>query len=145
MSAGTTAAISMVGIGKRFPGVHALKNVSIEIKPGEVVGLIGENGAGKSTLLKVLNGIYQPDAGGVFVDGAPVRITSPRDAFDKGIAMVFQEQLILPNLTVAENIFLGRDRRIPSLRADLEIAHECGSRSRIAQGSSQRASRQALR
>ena len=63
MSASTDAAISMVGIGKRFPGVHALKNVSIEIKPGEVVGLIGENGAGKSTLMKILSGVYQPDSG----------------------------------------------------------------------------------
>jgi ribose transport system ATP-binding protein len=96
-------------VSKSFPGVKALQDVSFSVGKGEVVGLIGENGAGKSTLLKVLNGIYQPDAGGVFVDGAPVRITSPRDAFDKGIAMVFQEQLILPNLTVAENIFLGRE------------------------------------
>ncbi len=63
MSAGAIAAISMVGIGKRFPGVHALKNVSIEIKPGEVVGLIGENGAGKSTLMKILSGVYQPELG----------------------------------------------------------------------------------
>ena len=63
MSASTDVAISMVGIGKRFPGVHALRNVSIEIKPGEVVGLIGENGAGKSTLMKILSGVYQPDSG----------------------------------------------------------------------------------
>ena len=93
-----------------FPGVKALDEVSFSVGKGEVVGLIGENGAGKSTILKVLNGIYQPDTGGVYIDGAPVRIASPRDAFDKGIAMVFQEQLILPSLTVAENIFLGREQ-----------------------------------
>ena len=97
------------GVSKAFPGVKALDDVSFAINAGEVVGLIGENGAGKSTLLKVLNGIYQPDAGGIFVDGNQVRITSPRQAFDSGIAMVFQEQSILPTLTIAENIFLGRE------------------------------------
>jgi ribose transport system ATP-binding protein len=97
------------GISKSFPGVKALDNVSFAIGLGEVVGLIGENGAGKSTLLKVLNGIYQPDEGGVLVNGKNVTIRSPREAFDKGIAMVFQEQSILPSLTVAENIFLGRE------------------------------------
>jgi len=97
------------GVSKAFPGVKALDNVSFSVGKGEVVGLIGENGAGKSTVLKVLNGIYKPDSGGVFIDGMSANITSPRDAFDKGIAMVFQEQLMLPSLTVAENIFLGRE------------------------------------
>lgn len=101
--------LELKGVSVSFPGVKALDEVSFSVGKGEVVGLIGENGAGKSTVLKVLNGIYRPDSGGVFIDGAPVRIASPRDAFDKGIAMVFQEQLILPSLTVAENIFLGRE------------------------------------
>lgn len=96
-------------VSKSFPGVKALDKVSLAIGKGEVLGLIGENGAGKSSLLKVLNGIYQPDEGEVRVNGLPVRITSPRRAFDSGIAMVFQEQSILPTLTVAENIFLGRE------------------------------------
>ncbi len=96
-------------IGKSFPGVKALDDVSVAFYPNEVVGLIGENGAGKSTVLKVLNGIYQPDAGEILVNGAPVRITKPRDAFDRGIAMVFQEQSILGSLTISENIFLGRE------------------------------------
>lgn len=96
-------------VSKSFPGVKALDNVSFHINKGEVVGLIGENGAGKSSLLKVLNGIYQPDEGKVLVDGRDITITSPRHAFDSGIAMVFQEQSILPTLTVAENIFLGRE------------------------------------
>jgi ABC-type sugar transport system ATPase subunit len=100
--------LEMRGVSKSFPGVKALDNVSFAIHQGEVVGLIGENGAGKSSLLKVLNGIYQPDQGEILVNGQAIRISSPRRAFDSGIAMVFQEQSILPTLTVAENIFLGR-------------------------------------
>ncbi|CAN5234579.1 sugar ABC transporter ATP-binding protein [soil metagenome] len=97
------------GVSKSFPGVKALDNVSFAVNKGEVVGLIGENGAGKSTVLKILNGIYQPNVGSVLVDSTPVTLHSPRQAFDSGIAMVFQEQSILPTLTVAENIFLGRE------------------------------------
>jgi ribose transport system ATP-binding protein len=96
-------------VTKAFPGVKALDDVSFAINKGEVVGLIGENGAGKSTVLKVLNGIYRPDAGDIYVDGGKVTIDSPRHAFDSGIAMVFQEQSVLPTLTIAENIFLGRE------------------------------------
>jgi ribose transport system ATP-binding protein len=102
-------ALELRGISKSFPGVKALDNVSLTIDRNEVVGIIGENGAGKTSLLKVLNGIYQPDAGEFFVNGRQVRIASPRQAFDTGIAMVFQEQSILPSLTAAENIFLGRE------------------------------------
>lgn len=105
----TAPVLEIRNVSKSFPGVKALDDVSFAINKGEVVGLIGENGAGKSTVLKVLNGIYQPDTGGIYVDGNPVRIHSPRQAFDSGIAMVFQEQSILPTLTVAENIFLGRE------------------------------------
>jgi len=104
-----TPVLEVRGVSKSFPGVKALDNVSFHINAHEVVGLIGENGAGKTSLLKVLNGIYQPDSGDVFVDGKAVRLSSPRQAFDTGIAMVFQEQSILPSLTVAENIFLGRE------------------------------------
>ena len=111
MSASPNVAISMVGIGKRFPGVHALKNVSIEIKPGEVVGLIGENGAGKSTLMKILSGVYQPDSGQILIAGKETRIESAADANRKEIGMVFQEQSLLPNLTIGENIYLGNERQ----------------------------------
>jgi ribose transport system ATP-binding protein len=104
-----TAVLEVRNVSKSFPGVKALEDVSFAINKGEVVGLIGENGAGKSTLLKVLNGLYAPDSGGVFVNGKSVSINSPRQAFDAGIAMVFQEQSVLPTLTVAENIFLGRE------------------------------------
>ena len=105
----TEPVLEIRGVSKSFPGVKALDNVSFAINKGEVVGLIGENGAGKSTLLKVLNGVYHADEGGIFVDGKPISISSPRQAFDSGIAMVFQEQSVLPTLTVAENIFLGRE------------------------------------
>lgn len=103
------ATLALHGVSKSFPGVKALDDVSLSIHRNEVVGIIGENGAGKTTLLKVLNGIYQADGGQLLVNGKPVRLASPRQAFDTGIAMVFQEQSILPSLTVAENIFLGRE------------------------------------
>jgi ribose transport system ATP-binding protein len=111
MSAGADSAISMVAIGKRFPGVHALKDVSIDIGRGEVVGLIGENGAGKSTLMKILSGVYQPDAGRILIAGEETRIASAADANRKGIGMVFQEQSLLGNLTVGENIYLGAEKQ----------------------------------
>ena len=96
-------------VSKTFPGVKALDTVDIFIKRNEVVGLIGENGAGKSTLLKVLTGIYQQDEGTVFLNGSKENFRNPRDAFDRGLAMVFQEQSVIPTLSVAENIFLGRE------------------------------------
>ncbi|MEZ5931258.1 MAG: sugar ABC transporter ATP-binding protein [Alphaproteobacteria bacterium] len=95
---------------KSFPGVKALDDVSIEIARNEVVGLIGENGAGKSTLLKIITGIYQLDEGELIVNSRTLALKSPRDAFDHGVAMVFQEQSVLPTLTIAENIFLGREQ-----------------------------------
>lgn len=105
-----SAVLEVRGATKSFPGVKALDDVTIEIRSNEVVGLIGENGAGKSTLLKVLNGVHPLDQGEIRVNGVPAALASPREAFDRGIAMVFQEQAILSTLTVAENIFLGRER-----------------------------------
>ena len=104
-----TAVLEVRHATKSFPGVKALDDVSLEIRKNEVVGLIGENGAGKSTLLKVLNGVYSIEAGEIRVNGRATPIAGPRDAFDHGIAMVFQEQSILTTLSVAENIFLGRE------------------------------------
>ena len=101
--------LSLSSVDKRFPGVHALKNVSIEIGPGEVVGLIGENGAGKSTLMKILSGVYQPDSGAIRIAGQPTTLANAADANRKGIGMVFQEQSLLTNLTVGENIYLGNE------------------------------------
>ena len=108
-TAAANSALSLVKVDKRFPGVHALKDVSIEIGRGEVIGLIGENGAGKSTLMKILSGVYQPDSGQILIAGKPTRFTSSADANSKGIGMVFQEQSLLTNLTVGENIYLGNE------------------------------------
>ena len=102
-------AYSVHGVSKNFVGVRALDDVSIEVKRHEVVGLVGENGAGKSTLLKILSGIYRPDSGSVFLHGQPVRFRSVAHAMKMGVAMVFQEQSLLPNISVAENVYLGNE------------------------------------
>ena len=104
-------ALQMKGIGKRFPGVVALDAVDLEVHAGEVVALAGENGAGKSTLMKVLGGVYQPDEGEVLINGEPVQIRSVADATRLGIGFVHQELNVLDNLTVAENVLLGREPR----------------------------------
>jgi ribose transport system ATP-binding protein len=99
------------GISKNFPGIRALDDVSIELRAHEVVGLVGENGAGKSTLLKVLGGLYPPDNGRVILRGKPVCFGSIFQAANAGVGMVFQEQSLLPNISVAENILLGHEDR----------------------------------
>lgn len=101
--------LELLNIDKHFAGVHALKSVDLEIRPGEIVGLVGENGAGKSTLMKVIYGAHPPDGGEMRLNGQPVRFSGPREAVARGIGMVFQEQSLIPNLTVMENIFLGAE------------------------------------
>jgi ribose transport system ATP-binding protein len=101
--------LQMLGIAKRFPGVIALDNVSLEVAKGEVLALCGENGAGKSTLMKILGGVYQPDDGRIFVDGQPVMINNVTDAMKLGIAFIHQELNVLDNLDIAANVFLGRE------------------------------------
>ncbi|MBV9488247.1 MAG: sugar ABC transporter ATP-binding protein, partial [Verrucomicrobia bacterium] len=91
-------------VGKAFTGVQALDDVSVEVHPGEVVGLVGENGAGKSTLMRILAGVYRPDGGTLVLGGRRIALKNPRDANLHGIGIVFQEQSLLPNLSVAENI-----------------------------------------
>lgn len=103
--------LEMKGISKRFPGVVALDNVSLEARPGEIVALVGENGAGKSTLMKILGGIHQPDAGEIRINGEPVTIHSVNDSMRMGIGFIHQELNVLPNLDVAANVFLGREPR----------------------------------
>ncbi len=103
--------LQMQKIIKRFPGVIALDAVGFAIFPGEVVALAGENGAGKSTLMKILGGVYQPDEGKIFIEGNEVKIGSVSDASANGIGFVHQELNVLDNLTVAENVFLGREPR----------------------------------
>ena len=97
-------------VGKDFGSVKALDNVSIRIRENEVVGLVGENGAGKSTLMRILAGVYAPDRGELVLDGNPIVLRSPREANAQGIGIVFQEQSLLPNLSIAENIYLGQER-----------------------------------
>jgi len=93
----------------QFPAVRALDGVSIEFEPGEVHGIIGENGAGKSTLMKILSGVQQPTSGTIRLDGKPVSIQNVRQALSQGIAMIYQELNLVDELTVAENVFLGRE------------------------------------
>ncbi len=102
--------IEMKGITKTFPGTKALDKVDLSIKPGEIHALLGENGAGKSTLMNVLIGQYIMDEGEIFMDGKPVKISSPKEAFAKQIVIVPQELNLLPEASVAENIFLGNER-----------------------------------
>ncbi|TDD64555.1 sugar ABC transporter ATP-binding protein [Jiangella aurantiaca] len=107
---GSPPVLSVDGLTKRYPGVTALDGMSFEVRAHEVVGLIGENGAGKSTLLKSLVGLVTPDAGTIRVRGEAVRLRGVAHAGSVGIGMVFQEQSLVPNLTVAENILLGAER-----------------------------------
>ena len=100
--------LTMRGICKSFPGTRALHNVDFTLRKGEIHALMGENGAGKSTLIKVLTGVYEKDSGSITVDGKDAHIRSPQDAQNAGISTVYQEITLCPNLTVAENMFIGR-------------------------------------
>ena len=99
----------MKNICKSFPGVKALQNVDFQLKSGEIHALLGENGAGKSTLIKVLGGIYIAEEGQIFIDGKQVAITGVNSARANGISIIHQELVLVPYMTVAENIFLGRE------------------------------------
>jgi len=107
--------LEMRGISKRFPGVLANDHVDFDVKSGEVHALLGENGAGKSTLMKILYGMYHPDEGEILLNGKPVTIASPTDAINQGIGMIHQHFMLVPSLTVAENVALG----LPSSRGPL--------------------------
>ncbi|MGI9596405.1 MAG: ABC transporter ATP-binding protein [Acidimicrobiales bacterium] len=129
----TAPLLEMRNITKRFPGVLANDDVSFDLRAGEVHTLLGENGAGKSTLMKILFGLYQPDDGEILLRGEPVRITSPTEAIERRIGMVHQHFMLVPTLTVAENVALGlRSTRGPLTDLDAasrrigEIADEYG-------------------
>src|SRR4029453_1302108 len=107
--------LEMTGITQRFPGVVANHDVHLDVRRGEVHGLLGENGAGKTTLVNVLYGLLQPDEGQITFDGDPVTIKTPREAMTLGIGMVHQHFMLVPDMTVAENVALG----LPSTRPPL--------------------------
>lgn len=128
--------VVMENIQKSFPGVHALDNAHFELRAGEVHALLGENGAGKSTMMKILVGIYHKDSGTITLNGEPLSVSSPKDAQEKGISIIHQELNLMTDLTVAQNIWIGREPkgRIPgtiSTKAELAKTEELLSRLHI--------------
>ena len=107
----TTQLLSLTGVSKEFPGVKALNNVHFDLNKGEVHAIVGENGAGKSTLMKILSGIYKKDSGDIVYQGKHVNVVSPNEAQKLGISIIHQELNLMPDLTVAQNIFIGREDR----------------------------------
>ncbi|MFN8376583.1 MAG: sugar ABC transporter ATP-binding protein [Anaerolineae bacterium] len=105
--------LELRNVSKKFPGVQALDGVHFEVLPGEVHALLGENGAGKSTLIKIVSGVYKPDTGDIAIDGQRITFNNPREAQAKGVATIYQELILYPELTVAENIFMGHMPRGP--------------------------------
>jgi ABC-type sugar transport system ATPase subunit len=116
--------LEMRGIDKRFPGIKALDGVDFDLRAGEVHALLGENGAGKSTLIKILGGIYQKDAGTIAIEGRPAAIGGVNEARLNGISIIHQELVLVPQLSVAENVFLGREPRTKSGLVDYRLMRE---------------------
>ncbi|HWJ73506.1 MAG TPA: ATP-binding cassette domain-containing protein [Kaistia sp.] len=105
----TTPIIECHRLEKWYSGVHALKNVSLTVNRGEAVGLVGDNGAGKSTLIKILSGVHEPDAGSIRIEGHDVRIRNPRQAMELGLETIYQYNSMVPTMTIARNVFIGRE------------------------------------
>ena len=101
--------IECIALEKWYSGVHALKNVSLTVQRGEAVGLVGDNGAGKSTLIKILSGVHKADSGVVRIDGQEVRIRNPRQAMRLGLETIYQYNSMVPTMTIARNVFVGRE------------------------------------
>src|SRR5260370_16913321 len=112
--------LKISGISKRFPGVQALQDVAFEVQQESIHAVIGENGAGKSTLMQIIAGVHQPDAGTIEFSGETVKFTNPSEAQAKGIAIVYQELNLAPNLSIAENIFLGLEPKRSAFFLDRE-------------------------
>ena len=107
--------IECIGLEKWYSGVHALRNVSLTVEHREVVGLVGDNGAGKSTLIKILSGVHEADAGVIKVDGKTVRIRNPRQAMKLGLETIYQYNSMFPTMTIARNVFIGREPLMRSI------------------------------
>jgi len=118
--------VEMRQIHKSFPGVQANQGVDLCLLPGEIHALLGENGAGKTTLMSILSGMYQPDSGEILLRGQPVSLASPQDALAQGIGMIYQHLMLVPRLSVAENVVLG-ERRLPFWLSKRRLAHEVGA------------------
>ena len=123
MSNSRVPILEMKGITKRFPGVLALDHVDLTVYPGQVLALVGENGAGKSTLMKVLSGVHQMDEGEILMEGKPIKIENPLASQMMGISIIYQELSVLDNMNIAENIFLGREKRKGSAFVDKKVMH----------------------
>lgn len=123
MSNSRAPILEMKGITKRFPGVLALDHVDLTVYPGQVLALVGENGAGKSTLMKVLSGVHQMDEGEILMEGKPVKIENPLASQLMGISIIYQELSVLDNMNIAENIFLGREKRSGRVFVDKKQMH----------------------
>src|SRR5262245_28787856 len=109
MSDGSAAPVLEIrGVSKAFGSIQALDDVSIDLRPGEIHALLGENGAGKSTLIRIMTGVQQPDSGEILVDGEPVHLPNAFEAQRLGVAAIYQEPMIFPDLSVAENVFIGQ-------------------------------------
>ena len=105
----TTPIIECRNVQKWYSGVHALKNVDLTIHPGETVGLVGDNGAGKSTLIKILSGVHHQDSGDVLIEGRKVALRSPKDAMRHGLETIYQYNSMVPSMSIARNLFIGRE------------------------------------
>ena len=116
--------LSLTGVGKRFGAVQALTDVSLHVKTGEVVALVGDNGAGKSTLVKIISGVYQPDGGQIVFDGKRVEVAGPAAAQELGIATVFQDLALCDNLDVVANLFLGQERSSGAVLDEVAMEQE---------------------
>src|ERR671936_2720860 len=114
--------LELRGITKRFPGVLANDNIDFDLRRGEVHALLGENGAGKSTLMSILYGLYTADSGEILLNGEPVTISSPKDAIEHGIGMVHQHFMLIPVMTVTENIVLASEPRTAGVFLDYDAA-----------------------
>ncbi len=128
-------ALEMRGITKRYPGVVANDSIDLDIRPGEIHALLGENGAGKTTLMNILYGLARPDAGQILIDGSEVTLSGPSDAIRRGISMVHQHFMLVPVLTVAENIVLGEEidhpRRVPRPEGGAQADHRARTPVRV--------------